>query len=117
MVSWAPLFQLVILLAKMANLPPETILERVIEAHLLWRTHEKGKQYFVCRGVLRNLKAESSQAPGMKKLLFLPLFSASAELFSPSEDQFSLLCSMVLIPRLIPNRPPMETHLMFLVAI
>lgn len=102
-VSWAPLFQLVILLAKMATLPPDIILERVRVANLLWCTHTQ-KYNFVCRGVSRNLKAESSQGPGMKRLHFLALFSVSAELFSPPEDQFSLLHSMVLIPRSTPYR-------------
>lgn len=40
----------------------------------------------------------------MKRLLFLPLFSASAELFSPSEDNFSLLHSMVLTPTSTPYK-------------
>lgn len=78
-----------------------SILERVIETNLLW--HQQSGRYLFCFvyiGVSRYPKAEGPQALGMKRPLSPSLFSASfslsAELFSPSENQISLLHSMYL---------------------
>lgn len=105
-------FQLVILLAKKKGYTCHLILSlREYEKPICSGINKK-KCLLCCvyGSVSRNLKAECSQASGMKRPCFPPLFSASfsvsAELSSPPEDQTSLLCSMSLFLGLIvPGQP------------